>query len=522
MKSKNVLSTHQLNISSVTGRNLISDLNMNLGHEQVVVIGRNGVGKSTLIKALANGDFSQGITCTNNRWIVHQSLVDNVFNQSSIDDLRNKVSLLLEFELWQIERELSEIGLSFGIESLKSVITCLSQGELRKLNLVLAKLKEPELLFLDEPTEDLDQQGKKWLFKWLKSWNKGLIIVSHCQSLMRLFDNFFIVAESGCRYFNGNFSALENDLVRKDTYLNRKYLNKINNLNEEEQRNNKILKRRQQKKAQGRLRELGRMTPKVRLNWKRGYAQESQARVAKIRNDRIEGERLLVKAKRKQLSVSLPLQLNVSKLSLHTANNIIELNNIKLVNSKNDLSIAIRRQRVAITGDNGAGKTSLLKVIMGHKSPFSGSVRHIHSDKIAYISQGAENWLLEESLFEYLSSRHTDVSDDVIATIIATSRFPLALAGRPMKTLSHGERVRAALICILAINKTKQSIPECLILDEPTTSLDILAVYELKKLLSTWRGALLVVSHETTFLDDIAIETWINLKNGEIEIQHRG
>ena len=228
MKSQNVLSTHQLNINSLTGRNLISNLNMSLGYEQVVVIGRNGVGKSTLIKALANGDSSQGIVCTNNRWIVHQSLIDNVFNHASNENFRNNISLLLEFKAWQVERELSEIGLNFNVESIKNVTTCLSQGELRKLNLVLAKLKNPELLFLDEPTEDLDQQGKKWLFKWLKGWNRGLMIVSHCQSLMRLFESFFIVAESGCRYFNGNFSALEDDLVRKDIDLNRKYIGKIN------------------------------------------------------------------------------------------------------------------------------------------------------------------------------------------------------------------------------------------------------------------------------------------------------
>jgi len=520
MKSQNVLSTHQLNINSLTGRNLISNLNMCLGYEQVVVIGRNGVGKSTLIKALATGDSSQGIVCTNNRWIVHQSLIDNVFNHASNENFRNNISLLLEFKPWQVKRELSEIGLNFNVESIKNVTTCLSQGELRKLNLVLAKLKNPELLFLDEPTEDLDQQGKQWLFKWLKGWNRGLMIVSHCQSLMRLFESFFIVAESGCRYFNGNFSALEDDLVRKELDLNRKYIGKINSLNEEEDRNNKIIKRRLQKKAQGRLRELGRMTPKVRLNWKRGYAQESQARVAKIRNDRIEGERLLVKTERKQLPVSLPLQLDVSKLSELNVNNIIELKNIKLLDSENDLSLAIKRQRIAVTGDNGAGKTSLLKVIMGHQTPFHGSVHHINDDKIAYISQGAENWLLEESLFEYLSSRNADISEDVITTIIATSKFPLALGKRSMKTLSHGERVRAALICILANSKTKQSTLECLILDEPTISLDILAVYELKKLLNTWNGALIVVSHEATFLNDIAIDTWIHLNSGEFEMQN--
>jgi len=519
MKAKNMLSTHQLNISTLTGRNLISNLNMSLGYEQVVVIGRNGVGKSTLIKALAKGDSSKGIVCTNNRWIVHQSLIDNVFNHASNDEFRNNISLLLEFKAWQVERELSEIGLNLNMESSQNVNTCLSQGELRKLNLVLAKLKNPELLFLDEPTEDLDRQGKKWLFKWLKGWNRGLIIVSHCQSLMRLFENFFIVAESGCRYFNGNFSALEDDLVCKDIDLNRKYISKINALNEEEDRNNRIIKRRQQKKAQGRLRELGRMTPKVRLNWKRGYAQESQARVAKVRNNRIEGERLLVKTERKQLLVSLPLQLDVSKLSEFNENNIIELKNIKLVDSESNLSLEIKRQRIAVTGDNGAGKTSLLKVIMGHQTPFHGSVRHINNDKIAYISQGAENWLLEESLFEYLSSRSADISDDAVTTIIATSKFPLALGKRSMKTLSHGERVRAALICILANSKTKQSTIECLILDEPTISLDILAVYELKKLLNKWNGALIVVSHEDSFLHDLAIEKWVHLSNGEFEIQ---
>jgi ATPase subunit of ABC transporter with duplicated ATPase domains len=517
MKAKNVLTTNKLTINTSTGRTLIKDLNMSLGYEQVVIIGRNGVGKSTLIETLAKGNSSKGIVCTNNRWIVYQSISDNVFNHSLNNNFKNNIALFFEFELWQVQRELSEIGLKINLECIESISPCLSQGELRKLNLVLAKLKNPELLLLDEPTEDLDHQGRQWLFKWLKHWKRGLIIISHNQSLMRIFENFFIVAENGCRYFNGNFSALESDLIDEDVDLQRKYINRINNLNEEENRSNKIIKRRKQKKAQGRLRELGRMTPKVRLNWKRGYAQESQGRVAKIRNDRIEEERLLVKSERRQLKVNFPLQLSVPKLSEFNVNNIIELNGIKLKDSESDLSLVVRRQRIAITGSNGAGKTSLLKIMMGLQKPAYGSVYHSKFDKVAYISQGAENWSLEESLLEYLMQHNVNMSEDEITSIIITSKFPIALGKRPMNSLSHGERVRAALICILA--KTKESPIECLVLDEPTISLDTLAVYELKKLLNNWTGALVVVSHEDSFLHDLAIEKWVHLSNGEFEIQ---
>lgn len=518
MKSQNVLTTNKLSINTPLGRNLIKNLNMSLGHEQVVVIGRNGVGKSTLLKTLAKGDSTKGVLCTNDRWIVHQAISDNAFNHAENNKLMNNLSLLFDFEPWRVKSELTEIGLNIELEYKALTRDFFSQGELRKLNLVLAKLKNPALLLLDEPTEDLDNQGKEWLFKWLKSWSKGLIIISHNQLLMSLFENYFIVAESGCRYFNGNFSALEKDLVREEIDLQNKYISKINNLNEEENRSNKIIKRRQQKKAQGRLRELGRMTPKVRLNGKRAYAQESQGRVAKIRNHRIEDERLLVKAERRQLKVSFPLQLSVPNLSKFNVSNIIELNSIKLIDSKSDLSLAIKRQRIAIKGDNGAGKTTLIKIIMGHIKPFHGSVCHSNIKKIAYISQGAENWLLEESLFDYLLQNNTYSSDDDVINMIVAGKFPLALSKRPMNSLSHGERVRAALICILA-NHNKQLSLECLVLDEPTISLDILAVYELKKLLKKWSGALIIVSHDEGFLNDIAMDTWLHLNKGEFEIQ---
>ena len=134
-------------------------------------------------------------------------------------------------------------------------------------------------------------------------------------------------------------------------------------------------------------------------------------------------------------------------------------------------------------------------------------MKYSEPQQIAYISQGATNWFLEDSLLQYLSIENGKSSPEELAALILSHKFPLALAQRPLKSLSPGERLRAALICIF------QQVPvtQILILDEPTYSLDIIGQKALKSILTSWQGGLIITSHDSEFLEEIKVEKYIRL-----------
>ena len=180
---------------------------------------------------------------------------------------------------------------------------------------------------------------------------------------------------------------------------------------------------------------------------------------------------------------------------------------IKNKNLFKDLNLSIRNDRVAICGANGTGKTTLLKLMTGLINPSKGRVIRDY-EQMAYISQGAENWFLEDSLLQYLSFQNEDNSPEDLTELILSHKFPLALAQRPLKSLSPGERLRAALICIFQQDPAKP----LLVLDEPTYSLDIIGQRALTSILKAWQGGLVITSHDHDFLEEIGVEKYMNLE----------
>jgi ATPase subunit of ABC transporter with duplicated ATPase domains len=511
MQPNSLISTSSLSIKTPDGRQIVDQLNMQLGCEKVAIIGRNGVGKSTLIKALTEQEKACCVQRTDDYYCVYQSMDSNQFNPLSVakDDVLQRFSMFNEKLVF---KEFGKIGLAPVLHK-----QAFSQGELRKLNLVFAKLNDSELLLLDEPTIDLDEQGKTWLLDWLCNWRGGLIVATHDQQLQAIFKDFFILAESGCHYVSGSYEDVYNALAQQQLDQQIKYLSNLNDLLEQEKRADKLKKRWQQKKNQGRLRELRRMTPKVRLNTKRSRAQENQGRVAGIRKDRIDTLTDMVKRARRQLQVSLPLTVFMPTFLEDKDEVFIELQDVTLAPFFHHLCFSVGRQRLAVVGANGAGKTTLIELMLRQRQADAGRVI-AKLERIGYIAQGASNWQLYMSLLEYLLRHSKQRPLSELMQIVVAHRFPLGLAERPMISLSPGERLRAALICLFSCGNGQtingENSIECLVLDEPTVSLDSLALGELRDILNLWQGGLVVVSHDQSFLCDIGISRQIQLNQG--------
>lgn len=459
-----LLSVRNLDLETPGGRPLVRGLTLQLApRDRVALVGRNGVGKSTLLRVLA-GDTSPErgrVWCSGRRILVPQRGA-------------------------QVEGK--------------------SPGEVQREALQAAFSAQPQLLLLDEPTHDLDASGIRWLRSALARWDAGLLVVSHDRRLLREFENFFVVAESGCHHVCGSFDDLQDTLRIQAEREQAQYVRNLNALVAREHNHERTRRRRQRKANRGRIWELGRCTPRSVLNGKRSYAQESQGKRAQVQQARLDSARAWAKASRRALRVELPLEATLPALP-SPAGPVATLDEVELrIDGRvilRNRSLSVTRERIAIVGPNGSGKTTLVRALIGELSPARGRA-WCNPGRLAYIAQNATNWCLDESVLSILG---TSASFDEAASILQAHRFPLALATRPLRELSPGERLRAALLAVLQ----RPLPPELLVLDEPTDHLDFGGLASLEALLRAWPGGLVVVSHDASFLEAVGIGHYVEL-----------
>jgi ATPase subunit of ABC transporter with duplicated ATPase domains len=460
-----LLELSAVSVAAPGGRPLFDRLNLRIEHEHVALVGRNGVGKSTLLAVLA------GITCPDAGRVITRGRCHFV---AQADERAQPRSL----------------------------------GELRRQALERARESGAELLLLDEPSEHLDESAVSWLRAWLGDFRGGLIVASHDRRLLADFRHFFIVSEAGSRYFCGTLAELDIELEREHRESEQRYLANLNRLATEEAHTLHVARRKARKKRSGRTRELDRGNPRILLNQKRDHAQVSHGRLAKLREARLASLRDWTRSTRRALNVSLSLELPVPALSTDVDPELLVLHGVSAhLGARclfHSLDLRLGRERIALVGPNGAGKTTLLEIMLGRRRPSAGSTT-CKSSKIGYVEQGGSNWLQSESLLTQLSLCGT--TPEGAAQLLVAHKFPLALGQRPLRSLSPGERTRAALICLFA----RSPALELLILDEPTFSLDLLGQRALTQALRAWPGGLVVTSHDREFLAEITVDRTIQL-----------
>lgn len=501
------LRANGLCIESPNGRPLLRNLNLVVDDGKVAIVGRNGSGKSTLLRTLS-GDLNPASGSVH--WEAPPFLIPQEMTLLGQEDARRLLGAMAHKSsaAASLNEELSSIGLGpmQEIEAWQAP----SPGELRKLHLVALKVLAPGLVLLDEPSQDLDEQGHRWLCNWIAATSSVVVLVSHDRALLERMEHFFVVTEIGCSYFRGTVNGLEHHLEEQEQVAQKHYVRRLNTLVQKEAHSEKYRRRRERKKNVGRVRELGRMTPRSRLNQKRSYAQEKQGRIAKIREARIGAAREWAKAARRSLAVQLPLEATFPDLPPASESPIIELREVSISQGAKqlvrELDLTLSRERIAVVGPNGSGKTSLLEVILGDDAPDSGTARRQRA-RIGSVAQGGTDWLLEESLLEHLLRIGDFRGLDNAAEAISSHSFPLALAERPMRSLSPGERVRAALLCLFQ----RRPAVEVLVLDEPSYCLDMLGVSRLCSVLNGWPGGLVVTSHESSFLSTLRMDHRVEL-----------
>lgn len=483
MTGDNLITLHGVSVDTAIGRPLFRDLTMTLARgDRVALVGRHGVGKSALLAILAGQlDPERGsVRCEGTCILVPQLFPPPASAGRTVD------------------------GADPG-QGCRG-----SPGEQRRAHLRAALSARPDVLLLDEPTHDLDEENIVWLREQLRDFAGALIVVTHERRLLREFDEFFVASETGCRHFRGNYDALMADMGRRHEQAELRYARSLGRLLERERHNETVARRRQRKKNLGRLHEMRRCPSRAKLNENRGYAQESQAKRAILQRERIEAARGWARATRRAMAVQLPLEVVLPAFPDATHAPAVALHDVAAeVGGRGlfaEITLSLARERLAITGPNGSGKTTLLEIMVGARAPTAGTAT-CDASRIGYIAQHASNWRLSASLLDRLIADGEAASTDALALILRAHRFPFSLADRPLLTLSPGERLRAALICL----SRRRPVPELLVLDEPTDHLDFVGLHALESLLASWPGGLVVVSHDRTFLTTIGADRRLTL-----------
>ena len=365
-------------------------------------------------------------------------------------------------------------GLGFSEDEFSKPCRVLSGGEKTRVALGKLLLTGPDLILLDEPTNHLDIASVSWLEGYLKDYKGAVLIVSHDRYFMDRVVTKIIEVESGrVSMYGGNYTAYAAKKAQEREIALKHYYNQQKVIKHEEAVITKL-------KSFNREKSIKR-------------AESREKMLAKI--ERLDKPAELNDSMKLHLSssaVSGQLVLSVENLSMHYGSRTLF----------EDLSFLIRRgEKVALIGENGSGKTTILKTLTGSVRPDSGTIRLGAQVEVGYYDQEQHNFTETNTLFEEIRASYPKLTDTEIRNLLAAFLFTGDDVFKQISALSGGERGR------LSLAKLMLSPCNLLILDEPTNHLDIVSREILEDALSAYEGTLLFVSHDRYFINRLAERT---------------
>ena len=501
------------------GPALLDGANFNLERgERVCLIGRNGEGKSTLLKLIEGsllpdtGEVSiqNGLTVSMlaqdvpmDSGKVADIVADGAGEAASVLKAYHEASdacvlgdmeacdrmgmlqhKLDQLDGWALENKVNTILGKMGLDP-NADLADLSGGRKRRVLLARALLTQPDVLLLDEPTNHLDVESIEWLEKFLLDQNNlTLLFISHDRSFVDSIATRIVELDRGVlRGYEGNYS---------------RYLDlKAQQMEAEEKQNALFDKKLAEEEA-----------------WIR--------QGIKARRTRNEGRVRALKALREQSKARRSQQGKVS-MATQEANRsgklVFEIENLSVSYGEQPLikdfsAIVLRGDRIGLVGDNGVGKTTLIKAILG-EIEHSGAVKTGTQLEVAYFDQLRNALDLEKSVMANVSegSDFVDVNGNRrhIYSYLQDFLFSPERARTPVKALSGGERNRILLAKLLL----KPS--NLIVMDEPTNDLDMVTLELLEEMLSEYKGTLLLISHDRAFMDNVVTSTWVFDGKGNID-----
>ncbi|HPU51149.1 MAG TPA: ATP-binding cassette domain-containing protein [Burkholderiaceae bacterium] len=453
------------------------DLSIESG-ERIGLIGRNGTGKSSLLKALA------GLAALDAGEIRHAAGTRIAYlpQEPTFEpgvSIREAITGALAGDLddhdaWSATHRVDAVLSRFGLDG-EPLVQTLSGGMRKRVALAQAMVREPELLLLDEPTNHLDIEAIVWLEGVLRSFRGSLLMITHDRRFLDAVATRIIELDRGqLRSYPGDFA----------TYLKRKA----------DELASEALERAR----------FDKMLSQEEVWIRKGVEARRTRNEGRVR--RLQALRVQREARRERIG-STRLEVDAGEKS---GKLVAELIDVQVAYGDHvvlrDLNCIIQRgDRVGIVGANGAGKTTLLRTLLGELTPTSGTVKLGSNRQVAYFDQLREQLDPDAAVADTISpgSEWVEIAGQRIHVMSYLERFLFepARARSPVRTLSGGERNRLLLARLFA------RPANVLVLDEPTNDLDIDTLELLEELLDEYPGTLLLVSHDRAFLDAVVTQT---------------
>ena len=472
------------NVSKVYGDKVLLDqvcLGINEG-DKLGVIGVNGCGKSTFLKMIAgiSGVDSGNIIKRNQSSIAYLaqtmefSMDDTVTSYVTKDKVSSNPN-------WNIEAEAKTILNRLHIYDPEGRLATMSGGEQKRVALARTLLAPADILVLDEPTNHLDSGMVRWLEEYLIKYKGILIMVTHDRYFLDRVTNKIVEIDKGKLYtYEANYSGF---LELKQARMEQEAAS--------------------YRKVQSVLR--------TEIEWVRRGAQARSTK-QKARLERFQ-EMQTMKAPEQDK------QVEMDSVASRMGKKTLEIDHIsKSYGNKKIISdftyYTIRNERIGIIGENGCGKTTLLRIILGLEPADSGTVTIGETIKIGYFSQMVEDMNPEERVIDYVKNVaeyiRTSKGTTTASQMCERFLFGPETQYNPIGKLSGGERRRLYLLKVL------MGAPNVLILDEPTNDLDITTLAILEDYLDVFEGIVITVSHDRYFLDRVVNRIFAFEGNGII------
>ena len=511
---------HQVTCQFPTGDTLFGPLNLTLEPSLCALVGRNGSGKTRLLRLLAGLDepatghierFGSHAWVAQQHVISSQTTLAELLGYDAIFTARKRIDsgdyqpddLALLDGYWDIAERLSEAFINATLppfEPDKPAIE-LSGGERIRALLCGAFTADADFMLLDEPTNHLDRQGRAWFYAQLSRYQGGVLVASHDRELLEQVPRILELSASGLRSYGGNYAdyqaqrdaeqqAARAALEHAATERKRTRARMQKEHDDSQRRSAKTLRTVDTLNIASFERVKYKGAAKERIGtWKKQHSEQNEALNAAVNKarERVEDDNPVM--------FTLPgSQIPEGKQVLVLEDLVLQHVPVPPLNWRMDGPM-----RVALKGPNGCGKSTLLKTLLGEVAPRSGSCKV--SVSCAYLDQHLSRLDLSQSVMTHLNLSHTPLEEGVLRTRLAQLQLGADKVMLPLAALSGGERLKAALACVL----WRAEATQLLLLDEPTNHLDLASVQAIEAALAGFPGALLVVSHDEAFLSGLTL-----------------
>ncbi|MCM1331765.1 MAG: ATP-binding cassette domain-containing protein [Bacteroides sp.] len=514
---------------------LFQNINFSISRgEKCAIIGDNGIGKSTLLKIIAGAipPSSGKVLFDEPPYVVPQHF--GQFNEMTVAEaigVSHKLNALASIldgkgteedfttlnDQWDILDRFAESFAHWHIPHITPHMKmgALSGGEKTKVFLAGIALLHPLIILLDEPTNHLDITGRRLLYEFIRDTNITTVIVSHDRVLLDMLSSIYEMSSQGITFYPMCYSdykeCVDNEMAAKAAQIQ----NRQKELAKAEKMAQKTMERQQKHASRGEKKSSQKCLARISKGNLHNRSENSTSRLKKALQEKLQGMDQPLSEIRTSISRTPSIKIKIDDATLSHSRRLVEATGVTYAfHDRNTLwqneplTFSIfSGERIRIQGDNGSGKSTLLKLITGELQPATGTLFRTTPLNILYLDQ--EYSCLDEELSVYgiMENSGSLKPEHELKMLLNRFSFPAATWDKKCAGLSGGERMKLALCRLLAFDNA----PDIIIADEPTNNLDISSIEILTDTLARYNGTLLIVSHDTRFIDEISIHRTITI-----------